>query len=254
MKRILAVLCAVVILLAAVPVQAAAKKETVLEGADAAITLPENWAVLTRSREVLQSNAAQFDMTVAEAQQFMEQNSFYLVLYQPETGAEIYLTMFPSTRARQLGALDELPEEELASVRQEIAAGYDGWTLDSEVTEMDQGELTWISVTMHYGDVESRTDNRQLFTVWNGQEIYIDLYAGPEGLNEKLVRTQDELASALRCGVAEQLKTLEMENRRQQRIVYVGMVVGQMGVLLIRCVGLCLSVFLVVRQKHEDDV
>ena len=247
MKRILAAVCALVMIFAVNAVWGATvQEETMLEGVDMAVDTPEDWYVLTRSREVLDGSAAYFDMTTQEALQFMQQNDFYLVLYQPETGAEMYVTVFLSEYARQLGPLDELTGEEMEQVKQEIATGYEGWAMDSEVTELDEGELTWLAVTMHYGEEGSRTDNRQIFSVWEGQEIYIDLYAGPEGLNERLVQAQDELAASLRCGVAAR----QLEEQRQQHKAYVGVMVGLMAMLLVQCVGLSLSIFLATRREE----
>ena len=54
---------------------------------------------------------------------------------------------------------------------------------------------------MHFGDGADRTGNRQLFTVLDGWEVYIDLYADGD-LDEALVRDQNALASSLRTASA----------------------------------------------------
>ena len=86
--------------------------------ADLSVEVPAGWLVMTRSTAASESTAARFAMTVEEAQQFMQDNDFYLVLFDLSTGAEIYLTVFGSQYAKPIRSLDQLPEEQMMRMKE----------------------------------------------------------------------------------------------------------------------------------------
>ncbi|MDY4517038.1 MAG: hypothetical protein SPE01_00185 [Candidatus Spyradocola sp.] len=240
MKRLLALICALGMVLAMNPLLTRFfGNEVALEGSQLAAQPPEGWLMLTRNEDVLAENAAQFDLTAQQAWDFLWGNDFYLVLYEPQTAAEMYVTAFPSDYARELGPLAQLDDAALAVAMDDVAEGYDGWALDSNVSAQTYGDLTYLAVTMHFGDGADRTGNRQLFTVVDGWEVYIDLYADGD-LDEALVRDQNALASSLRTASA----PAPADPARIRRIALAAAGVCLLGVILVQSVSLALCVFL----------
>ena len=248
MKRLLALICALGMVWAMNPLLTRFfGNELALEGSPLAAQPPEGWLVLTRNEDVLAQNAAQFDLTATEARDFLESNDFYLVLFEPQTAAEMYITAFPSDYARELGDIGSLDEAALAGAKDFIAGGYDGWELDSDVSAQAYGDLTYLAVTMHFGDGAGRTGNRQLFTVLDGWEVYIDLYADGD-LNEALVRDQNALASSLRAAPT----LAPADPARARRIALAAAGVCLLGVILVQSVSLALCVFLAWRERNGE--
>lgn len=241
MKRLLALVCALGMALAMNPLLTRLfGNEVALEGSQLAAQPPEGWLMLTRNEDVLAENAAQFDLTAQQAWDFLWGNDFYLVLYEPQTAAEMYVTAFPSDYARELGPLAQLDDAALAVAMDDIAEGYDGWALDSGVSAQTYGDLTYLAVTMHFGDGADRTGNRQLFTVVDGWEVYIDLYADGD-LDEALVRDQNALASSLRTAST---PADPAAPARLRRIALAAAGVCLLGLILVQSVSLALCVFL----------
>ena len=244
MRRLLALIFALG-MLAVNPLLQALGGEVELVGSGMAAQLPEGWLVLTRDEGVLSANAAQFDLTPQQAESFLLGNDFYLVLYEPETAAEMYVTAYPSDWAQELGALAELTADDLAAVMDDIAEGYDGWAMDSAVTGQDYGDMTYLAVTMHIGEGEDRTGNRQLFTVVGGWEVYIDLYADGD-LDEAQVRDQNTLAASLRPAPAPADPVRALRVARAVRGVCI------LAIILVQTVGIALSVFLARWGRDEE--
>ena len=244
MRRLLALIFALG-MLAVNPLLQKLGGEMALVGSNLTAQPPEGWLVLTRDEGVLNANAAQFDLTPQQAASFLQGNDFYLVLYEPETAAEMYVTAYPSDWAQELGALASLTDAELADVMDVIAEGYDGWALDSAVTSQDYGDMTYLAVTMHIGEGEDRTGNRQLFTVVDGWEVYIDLYADGD-LDEAQVRDQNTLAASLRT------TPTPADPVRAFRIIGAALGVCTLAIILVQTVGIALSVFLARWGRDEE--
>lgn len=249
MKRLLALVCALVMAFAGehmLPWTRAGEMELVGSGLTA--RPPEGWLALTRDSEVLARSAAQFDLTEQQARQLLEDNDFYLALYEPQAAAEMYVTAFPSAYAERVGAIGRLDGDGLDAAKAVIAEGYDGWETDSDVAALTCGDWTYLAVTMHVGDGDGRTDNRQLFTVCDGWEVYIDLYAPDGALEEGLVRDQDALAASLRVGTpAVGLRATLLPGTA----AWMG--AALLGVILIQFIALALSAFLALRQRRAGE-
>lgn len=216
--------------------------ETELPGLDMSVQAPAGWQVLTREDAASETGAAVFGMTAEEAVKVMEESDFHLILYEPETGAEIYLTVFESQYAQQMRSMSLLSPEEMEFAKEDMEQGYPGWALNSEVTEKRLGEFIYLAATMHTDNDEIRMDNRQLFTVYKGKEIYIDLYAGADGLREEHVSAQDALAESLRGELALR------KAKRTYRVTAV-FLCGVLLTIFVQFVGVAMTVMLRAREK-----
>lgn len=220
--------------------------ETELAELDLSVQAPVGWQLLTREDAATETGAALFGMTAEEAAAMMEESDFHLILYEPQTGAEIYVTVFESQYAQQMRSMSLLSPEEMEFAKEDMMQGYPGWSLDSEATEKQLGEFTYLAATMHTENNGIRMDNRQLFTVYKGREIYIDLYAGAggEGLREEHVSAQDALAESLRGELALR------KAKRNYRVMAV-FLCGVMLTVFVQFVGIALTVMLRSREKTE---
>ena len=239
MKRLIA---AVLALLTLAALGGLLRNTVELKGADMAVDVPAGWLILTREEAKNETSAAMMGMTSEEAVQLMEESDFFLILYEPRTGAEMYVTIFGSQYAAQLKSFDWLNENEMQLAKEDVLAGYPGWTFDSEVTEKKLGDFTYLTATMHMDTDEKRLDNRQLFTVYDGVEIYIDLYAGGSGLMEAHAAAQDALAESLQVEYA-------MEKMKKVYDAYVVVTVCVLATVLLQFVGIALTIMLRVREK-----
>lgn len=213
-----------------------------LKGADMAVETPDGWLVLTRSAAQTESSAAMFGMTAEEAVRFMEDNDFYLVLYEPLTGAEIYVTIFGSQYAAQLHSFDVLTDDEMTLAKEDVQGQLTGWVFDSDVTEEKLGNFTYLSALMHSVNSEKQLDSRQLFTIYDGLEIYIDLYAGDNGLQQEHVEAQNLVAQTLQTDYA-------MHKAVRAYQWYVAWQVGLLLTIFVQFVGVAMTVLLHSRMK-----
>lgn len=243
MKRWIA---AALVLMALVSAGSIWQTKTELTGADMAVEIPQGWTVLTRDMRVLQRQASGFGMTAEEALNFLTREDIYMVLYHPETDAEMYVTIFGSGYAAQCGELADLTEEEAQRVREETlgTTARDGWILDGGIADRTLGSFLYYAASMHLGEGAERLDNRQLVTFYDGLEIYIDLYAGADGMTEELERAQDTVAESLEVEWA-------FEQGKKSYYGYVAMMLGLMATLLIQFTGLAMTVLLYSRMKTK---
>ena len=77
-----------------------------MSGADMAVDVPAGWMIMTRSDAESETTAAMFGLTSEDAVKMMEDGDFYLILYEPKTGAEMYVTVFGSQYAKQLRSME----------------------------------------------------------------------------------------------------------------------------------------------------
>ena len=241
MKRLIAAVLALMMLAAFGGIFT---KTVELVGADMAMDVPTGWIVLAREQEALEEGAGYFGMTAEEAAQFMDVNDFYMILYEPKSGAEIYVTIFGSQYAKQRGTFGAMNEEALEKAKADVVANYPDWVFDSEVTESSLGDFVYLACTMHLGIGEERTDNRQLYTIYNGNEIYIDLYAGDNGIEEVHVAAQDEVAASLQ--VDRMLQRMKMAYG-----LCAAVMVSLMIAVLVQFVGVAMTMLLHVRMKTD---
>ena len=213
-----------------------------MTGADMAVDVPAGWRVLTREDAKSETSAAMFGMTSEDAVKMMEDGDFFLILYEPKTGAEMYVTIFGSQYAAQLRSLSSLSEAEMDLAKEDVLQDYPGWEFDSAVTDKQLGDFTYLAATLHTGQGEERMDNRQLFTVYDGVEIYIDLYAKNSGLLETHAAAQDAVAESLQVEYAMQ-KAAGLYN------VYVAVLVGVLMMVLVQFVGLALTLMVRIRER-----
>ena len=213
-----------------------------MPGADMAVDVPAGWMVMTRSDAESETTAAMFGMTSEDAVKMMEDGDFYLILYEPKTGAEMYVTVFGSQYAKQLRSMNWLTPDEVEIAKEDLLEGYSGWAYDSDVMAKQLGDFTYLAMTMHTEVGENRLDNRQLFTVYDGLEIYVDLYAKESELLETHAAAQDVLAASL------QVEYAQVKAQRAYRWV-VFAAVGLLMMMLTQFVGIALTVMLRVREK-----
>jgi hypothetical protein len=246
-KWMAAALCAL-LLLAACPALAA--QEIALPGTQIAVDLPEGWAAVTRESALTDGGA--LDMSPADAGQFLEDNDYYLYLYEEETGAEIYVALLPTAYAQSAGNLTNLAGDALDQVMRDLEVPYEDWTVDGDVARIERGGRAYLEIWMHSGEGADRVDNRQLFTMEDGLEIYIDLYAYDGAA--VLADAQDALAESLRF-VEDADAAAPEESARRALAVWKGrragayLLAGLMIDLLICVVGLAMAVYLGTRRE-----
>lgn len=215
-----------------------------LTGADMAVEVPVGWRVMTRSDAESERIAAMFGMTAEQAVKMMEDGDFYLILYEPQTGAEMYVTAFASQYAQQVRSMNGLAPDEIEIAKEDLLEGYSEWAYDSDVVSKKLGAFTYLVMTMHTQMGEERLDNRQLFTIHDGREIYVDLYVRENELLETHAAAQDALAESLQVDYA------QVKAQREYK-TYVFAAVGCMAMMLIQFVGIALTVMLRTREKME---
>lgn len=215
-----------------------------LTGTDLAVNVPAGWISMTRSDAQSERRAAMFGMTSEIAVQLMEEGNFYLILYEPQTGAEMYITAFESLYAQQMRSMNFLTPEEMEIAKEDLLQEYSAWAYDSDVVAKKLGDYNYLAMTLHTDMDGERLDNRQLFTVYDGQEIYVDLYVRENELLETHAAAQDALAASLQGGYAQ----VKAQRVYQTKTIAAA---GGMAMMLMQFVGIALTVMLRVREKME---
>lgn len=264
-KWFAALLC--VLMIVAMTVPALAARQAVIKDIDQVVDIPDGWNALTRDSAFNQQDLYVFGWTADEALEYMVENDLSLYLYNYEMDAEIYFMMFSSDYAAEKGDLALLSPEQLDIVREDCLYGLESWNVTKQATDHYIGDTLYLEVLMNYGEGEEYMGNRMLYTILDGQEVYVDLYSYERDLTQEMIDAQDELLGSMRAqqeaatdGADDAAATIQptatadaapsARNASAARTYAVYAKVFLLAGVLIKSVGVILTIFI---AAHKED-